>query len=188
MPHIPIPDNLPGIRGLMAFRPEAAKPLNELVDVLLRKPNSLTSAERELIATYVSSQNDCYYCQTIHGAIAANDLGGNEELVLQVKKDFEGAGISDKLKALLVIAGKVQQGGKNVTAEDVEQARQRGASDREIHDTVLIAAAFCMYNRYVDGLATVAPQDPDFYRSRAAMITRDGYVHVNREFQATQKR
>ncbi len=187
MPHIPIPDNLPGIRGLMAFRPEAAKPLNELVDVLLRQPNSLTSGERELIATYVSSRNDCYYCQTIHGAIAAHDLGGNEELVLQVKKDFEGAEISDKLKALLVIAGKVQQGGKNVTAEDVAQARQRGASDREIHDTVLIAAAFCMYNRYVDGLATLAPQDPDFYRARAAVITRDGYVHVNRELQATYK-
>ena len=186
MPHIPIPENLTGIRGLMAFRPETAKPLNEVVDVLLRQPNSLTSAERELIATYVSSRNDCFYCQTIHGAIAANDLGGNEELVLQVKKDFEASAVSDKLKALLVIAGKVQQGGKCVTPDDVEQARQRGATDQEIHDTVLIAAAFCMYNRYVDGLATVASQDPAFYRDRAVQITRDGYVHVNREFQVTR--
>lgn len=183
MPHIPIPGDLPGIRGLMAFRPEAAKPLNELVDVLLRQPNTLTPAERELIATYVSSQNDCFYCQTIHGAIAAHDLGNKEDIVLNVKRDFQSAPISDKLKALLVIAGKVQKGGKNVTTEDVEQARKQGATDKEIHDTVLIAAAFCMYNRYVDGLATIAPTDPQFYRDRAEIICETGYVHVNREFQ-----
>lgn len=185
MPHIPIPQNMFGIRGLMAFRPAASKPLNELVDVLLRQPNSLTSAERELIATYVSSENDCHYCQTIHGAIAAHDLEGNEELVRQVKLNFQAAGISAKLKALLVIAGQVQQGGKQVTAEAVAQAREEGATDEEIHDTVLIAAAFCMYNRYVDGLATVAPDDPDFYRQRAAKICETGYSDVNKEFQAT---
>jgi uncharacterized peroxidase-related enzyme len=188
MPHITIPQNLFGIRGLMAFRPAAAKPLNELVDVLLRQPNSLTSGERELIATYVSSENDCYYCQTIHGAIAAHDLEGNEDLVRHVKRDFQAADISDKLKALLVIAGKVQRGGKHVTASDVEQARRQGATEMEIHDTVLIAAAFCMYNRYVDGLATLAPEDPEFYRNRAAQICRDGYIQVNKEFQATQSR
>ncbi len=175
MPHIPIPENLFGIRGLMAFRPETAKPLNELVDVMLRQPNSLTSGERELIATYVSSENDCFYCQTIHGAIAAQDLGGNEDLVRQTKKDFRSADVSDKLKALLVIAGKVQKGGKHVTAADVEQARREGATDVEIHDTVLIAAAFCMFNRYVDGLATWAPEDPQFYRERGAHLAKHGY-------------
>lgn len=188
MPHIPIPDDLPGIRGLMAFRPEAAKPLNELVEVLLHEPHTLTPGERELIATYVSSQNDCYYCQTIHGAIAACHLDGNEELVFQTKKDFQSAPVSEKLKALLAIAGKVQKGGKNVTPEDVARAREQGATDQEIHDTVLIAAAFCMYNRYVDGLATLAPKDPEFYRDRASRIVRDGYVNVNRQFMATQAR
>lgn len=183
MPHIQIPQELPGIRGLMAFRPEASKPLNELVDVLLRQPNSLSSGERELIATFVSSENDCYYCQTIHGAIAANDLGGNEELVGMVKRDFRTAPVSDKLKALLAIAGKVKQSGKNVTADDVSLARAQGATDTEIHDTVLIAAAFCMFNRYVDGLATTASTDPEFYRARASVICRDGYSGVNAEFQ-----
>lgn len=187
MPHISIPDNLPGIRGLMAFRPETSKPLNELVDVLLRQPNSLTSAERELIATYVSSENDCRYCQTIHGAIAAHDLSGNEELVLHVKRDFSSASISPKLKALLVIAGQVREGGRKVQAEDIEKARQQGATDKEIHDTVLIAAAFCMFNRYVDGLATVAPSDPDFYSTRAAQICANGYSQVNKDFQTTRK-
>lgn len=185
MPHIPIPEDLFGIRGLMAFRPAASKPLNELVDVLLRQPNSLMPAERELIATYVSSQNDCFYCQTIHGAIAAHDLDGNEDLVRQVKLNFSSADISHKLKALLVIAGQVQKGGKHVTTQAVEAARAEGATDNEIHDTVLIAAAFCMYNRYVDGLATVASEDPDFYRQRAAQICQTGYSQVNKEFQAT---
>jgi uncharacterized peroxidase-related enzyme len=178
MPHIPLP-NLPGIRGPMAFRPETSKPLNELVEVLLRHPNSLTAGERELIATYVSSQNNCHYCQSIHGAIAAAHLNGDEEVVQCVKDDFQSAEISPKLKALLTIAGKVQQDGKLVTPEDVSAAREEGATDLEIHDTVLIAAAFCMYNRYVDGLATVQPQDPSLYRERGKMVARDGYVAAN---------
>ena len=178
MPHIPLP-NLPGIRGPMAFRPETSKPLNELVEVLLRGPGSLSPGERELIATYASSQNHCHYCQSIHGAIAAAHLGGDEELVQSVKTDFHSAEISPKLKELLTIAGKVQQDGKNVTPEDVQRARDQGATDLEIHDTVLIAAAFCMYNRYVDGLATVQPQDPALYRERGKMVARDGYVAAN---------
>jgi uncharacterized peroxidase-related enzyme len=178
MPHIALP-NLPGIRGPMAFRPETSKPLNELVEVLLRHPNSLSQGERELIATYVSSENNCHYCQSIHGAIAAAHLEGNEAVVEEVKGDFDRAAISPKLKALLRIAGKVQQDGKNVTAADVEAAREEGATDLEIHDTVLIAAAFCMFNRYVDGLGTVQPRDPELYRERGKMVARDGYVAAN---------
>lgn len=178
MPHISLP-NLPGIRGPMAFRPETSKPLNELVEVLLRHPNSLSQGERELIATFVSSQNNCRYCQSIHGAIAAAHLDGNEELVQCVKDDFNSADVSQKLKALLAIAGKVQQDGKKLTEADVQAARDQGATDLEIHDTVLIAAAFCMYNRYVDGLATVQPKDPDLYRQRGKMVARDGYVAAN---------
>jgi uncharacterized peroxidase-related enzyme len=178
MPHIPLPADLPGIRGLLAYRPETAKPLSELAQALLHDAHSLSRAERELIATYVSSENDCYYCQTSHGAIAAWNLGGNEELVQHVKTDFENADIPEKLKALLVIAGKVRQSGKNVLVEDVERARRRGATDLEIHDAVLIAAAFCMFNRYVDGLATWAPTDLDGYRDRAAAVARDGYMRV----------
>jgi uncharacterized peroxidase-related enzyme len=162
----------------MAFRPETAKPLNELVDVLLRGAHTLSPGERELIATFVSAQNDCRYCQTIHGAIAAHHLNGDEDLVRRVKHDFQHAAISDKLKALLVIAGKTAAGGKQVTANDVERARQLGATDLEIHDTVLIAAAFCMFNRYVDGLATWAPDDPDFYRQRAALVAEHGYTQA----------
>jgi uncharacterized peroxidase-related enzyme len=186
MPHIALPEGLTGIRAGMAFRPETAKPLNELVEVLLHQPNTLTPGERELIATYVSSQNDCYYCQTIHGAIAAaslpNQLDENEALVRKVKQDFQHAGICEKLKALLVIAGQVQKGGKNVTAEAVEAARDLGATDLEIHDTVLIAAAFCMYNRYVDGLATWQPQDEEMYRERGKKVAREGYVTVSKEY------
>jgi uncharacterized peroxidase-related enzyme len=182
MPHIALPEGLPGIRGAMAFRPETAKPLNELVEVLLVGPSTLTPGERELIATYVSSLNDCYYCQTIHGAIAAAHLNGDEELVRRVKADFQHADVSDKLKALLVIAAKVQRGGKNVTAADVEHARSLGATDVEIHDTVLIAAAFCMYNRYVDGLATTQPRDEALYRERGKVVARDGYVTVSKTY------
>jgi uncharacterized peroxidase-related enzyme len=175
MAHIRLPEELPGIRGAMAFRPETAKPLNELVEILLHQPNTLTPGERELIATYVSYLNDCYYCQTIHGAIAAASLDDNEDLVKRVKADFQHANISEKLKALLVIAGKVQKGGKNVTVQDVEAARSQGATDLEIHDTVLIAAAFCMYNRYVDGLGTWQPRDESLYDAMGKHLADHGY-------------
>ena len=185
MPHIKLPEGLQGIRSAMAFRPETAKPLNELAEILLHQPNSLTPGERELIATYVSYRNDCYFCQTVHGAIAAAHLDGDEELVRQVKADFQHADISAKLKTLLVIAARVQQGGKNVTTADVEAARREGATDSEIHDTVLIAAAFCMYNRYVDGLATWQPHDEALYRERGKKTAREGYVEMSREYLGT---
>lgn len=174
MTYIDLPEGLPGIRGPMAYRPETAKPLNELVNVLLHEAHSLSPGERELIATYVSAENDCHFCQTIHGAIAAHHLG-DEDLVQSVKHDFQQAGISDKLKALLAIAGKVQKGGKHVRSEDVEHARKLGATDLEVHDTVLIAAVFCMCNRYVDGLATWAPEGPEYYRERAPKVAAEGY-------------
>lgn len=178
MPHIQLAEGLPGIRSLFAFRPETAKPLCELADVLLHASGTLTPGERELIATYVSSQNDCHYCQTTHGAIAAHHLGGDEALVLEVKRDFEHAGVSAKLKALLNLAGKVQRGGQQVHPEDIERSRIEGATDQEIHDTVLIAAAFCMYNRYVDGLATWAPPEIPGYRERAAHVAEHGYLGI----------
>jgi uncharacterized peroxidase-related enzyme len=177
MAHITLPEGLPGIIGLLAFRPETAKPMSTLSEFLLRGPNSLTSAEREIIATYTSSQNGCYFCQMGHGAAAAHHLGGNLELIDAVKRDFRTAPISDKLKALLAIAGQVQKGGKHVTAEDIDRARQVGATDLEIHDTVLIAAAFCMYNRYVDGLGTWAPKGPEAYLAMGARLAEQGYVH-----------
>lgn len=178
MPHIALSPDLPGIRGAMAFRPETARPLNALVEVLLTGPSTLSRGERELIATYVSSRNCTHYCHSIHGAIAAAHFGGNEVLVKQVKTDFTQADISPKLKTLLVISGKVQQDGKLVTTADIDAARSEGATDMEIHDTVLIAAAFCMYNRYVDGLATWAPDDPAYYRDRGEYLAREGYSSI----------
>ena len=180
MPHISLPQGLPGITSGFAFRPETAKPMRELAHVLLHGPNSLSPAERELIATYVSSQNDCYFCQTSHGAAAAAHLGQNAETVIQVKHDFSRADISEKLKALLVIAGEVQQGGKHVSPASVQEARRLGATDVEIHDTVLIAAAFCMYNRYVDGLATWQPHDDEMYRAMGQRLAESGYAEPPR--------
>ena len=179
MAHINLPEGLPGIRGPMAFRPETSKPLNELAEVLLRSENSLTRGERELIATYVSSLNDCFFCQNAHGGIAQHYMQCDINFIDAIKKDYQSTPISDKLKSLLSIAGSVQKGGKNVTPEQVEKAKALGATDREIHDTVLIAAAFCMFNRYVDGLGTWAPQDRDIYVQRGPRRAEEGYLNFD---------
>ena len=176
MAHIELNNDLPGIRGLMAYRPETEAPLNALAEMLLRNDdNTLTRGERELIGAYVSYLNDCFFCQNVHGAMAGHYLGCNIDQIDQVKKDFKSTDLSNKMKTLLSIAGSVQKGGKNVTEQQVQEARDAGATDKEIHDTVLIAAAFCMFNRYVDGLATWAPEDRQFYINRAPQRALDGY-------------
>lgn len=179
MAHIQLSEDLPGIRGPMAFRPETAKPLNELAEVLLRSENSLTRGERELIATHVSYLNNCFFCQNAHGGLAQHYLGCDLEQMDKMKINPESSLISDKLKALLVIAASVQKGGKHVTSEQIDKAKALGATDIEIHDTVLIAAAFCMFNRYVDGLGTWAPQDRMFYVNRAKARAEEGYANYN---------
>lgn len=176
MPHISLPEGLPGITSAFAYRPETAVHMRALVEELMRGPNSLSSGEREMIATYVSTRNNCHFCQASHRAAAANHLDGNYELVDAVRNDPDSAEISTKLKNLLKIAGKVQISGKEVTSEDIEAARAEGATDREIHDTVLIAAAFSMFNRYVDGLATFTPVDHDVYDVMGKRMAHQGYV------------
>ena len=179
MPHIALPEGFPGITGGFAFRPDTARPMRELAETLLRGPSTLTSGEREMIATFVSHRNECDFCELSHRAAAAHHLDGNYELVDAVKRDPEGAPVSSKLKALLAIAGKVQQDGKLVTAADVDRARSAGATDLEIHDAVLIAAAFSMFNRYVDGLATFTPKDPAAYDAMGRRMAKEGYVRPN---------
>lgn len=164
MAHIDVPEGVPGIRSLVMFRPETGKYLYDLAQVLLRGESPLSQADRELIAAYVSKRNDCIFCLSSHAAAARCLYGDEEAIVDDVLKDMRRSAISDKLKALLHVAGKVQILGKEVTSEDIDAAKKEGATDKEIHDTVLIAAAFCMFNRYVDGLASLTPTDPEAYK------------------------
>jgi uncharacterized peroxidase-related enzyme len=176
MAHINVPEGIPGIRSLVMFRPETGGPLYELVQVLLRGQSTLSEAERELIAAFVSSRNDCMFCMSSHAAASRYLFKDKKGVVDLVLEDYLSAPISEKLKALLNVAGKVQQSGKAVTDADVEKAKQLGATDREIHDTVLIAATFCMFNRYVDGLASLTPTDPAVYEEMGNRLGEKGYV------------
>src|SRR6185312_15803991 len=176
MAHINVPEGVPGIRSLVMFRPETGKPLYELAQVLLRGESPLSEAERELIAAYVSKRNDTIFCMMSHAAASKALYGDEKKIVDDVLKDMHQANISDKMKALLNIAGKVQVLGKEVTQQDVDAARNEGATDKEIHDTVLIAAAFSMFNRYVDGLASFTPTDPAEYDEMGKRMAEKGYA------------
>jgi len=183
MPHIDLPEGLPGITAGFAFRPETAKPMRELAHILLHTAGNpgFTSGDRELIASFVSSRNTCFFCQTSHGAAAAHLNEGGADVVDAVCKDYDSAPISNKLKALLAIAGQVQIDGKRVTPELIDQARSAGATDLDIHDTVLIAAAFCMYNRYVDGLGTWQPQNGQMYVEMGRRMAEKGYSSASED-------
>lgn len=169
-------EELPGIVGLLDFRKDTGALLNRLAETLLRGDSTLTSGERELIASFVSHKNDCHFCHSSHGAAAAAHLGKDVDLLDDIKAGIKETPVSPKMRTLLTIAGKVQQGGKNVTEADIEAAKAEGATDEELHDTVLIAAAFCMYNRYVDGLGTWAPPGNEPYREMGRRLAEVGYV------------
>ena len=177
MAHIQLNDeNLPGIIGLLHYSPQTAKPLNELAEVLLVEDSTLTRAERELIASSVSHWNDCHFCHTSHGAAAAALMEQPVSLLTDIKNGLQQTEVSPKMRALLDIAKQVQKGGKHVTTSHIEKAREEGATDKEIHDAVLIAAAFCMYNRYVDGLATWAPEQDEAFMPIGEMLAQNGYT------------
>ncbi len=168
-------EQLPGIVGLLDYSPATAKPLLDLANALLREDSTLTRTEREIIAASVSYRNDCHFCHTSHAAAAVAHAGAGVSMIDDIKQGLVDTKVSDKLKALLNIAHHVQQGGKNVTSEDIWLARENDATDKEIHDTVLIAAAFCMYNRYVDGLGTWAPKENEAYLEMGRNIADHGY-------------
>jgi len=176
MAFIDVPEGVPGIRSLVMFRPETGQHLYSLVQVLLRSDSPLSPAERELIATHVSSRNNCQFCRDSHAAAAREFFGENRDIVDCVIHNKPTIEISLKLSALLNIAAKVQINGKEVLPEDIAQARHNGATDRDIHDTVLIAATFSMLNRYVDGLATLTPTDPAEYEEMGKRLASRGYV------------
>jgi uncharacterized peroxidase-related enzyme len=178
MPYIDLPAGYPGIRSLFMYSPQTALPLNHLVQTLLWNPDTstLTPGERELIATYTSSLNHCKYCCTTHGVIAKYQLGGDDTLVRTVVSDPTFGDLSDKMKALLTIAAKVQDSGKSVSGADVQKAKDAGATEKEVHDAVLIAAAFCMFNRYVDGLGTWAPDNEEVYEAIGKQRAAEGYM------------
>jgi uncharacterized peroxidase-related enzyme len=176
VPHIDLPP-LPGIAGLLAGHPEFAGPLNSLAEALLRGPSPLTPAHRETIAAYVSRRNECTFCAETHGAVA-RQLARNGADPASAPAGEDPAETDPRLRALLAIAEKVRVDGRSVTAEDIARAREAGADDRAIHDTVLIAAAFSMFNRYVDGLDTLTPKDPALYERRAQTLAEHGYLHV----------
>lgn len=175
MPHIDLEGHLPGVTGLLEYRKDTAAPIRDLTQLLLRGSSTLSEGERELIATVVSHGNQCRFCTTAHAAVT-NVLLGETDTVEAVKQDIETAPISEKMKALLSIAALVQKSGKLVTEKEASRAKAAGATDLEIHDTVLIAALFSMYNRYVDGLATNMPGEAHYFNGLAERLTTQGYI------------
>lgn len=186
MPHIQLEEHLPGVTGLLEYRKDSAQPIRELTQFLLRGPSTLTEGERELIATIVSHSNECQFCTTAHTA-AADKLLGECNTSQAVKVDIESAPVGEKIKALLVIAKQVQESGKSVTTDSVARARNAGATDIEIHDTVLIAALFCLYNRYVDGLATRLPDTSEYYQTLADRLVTTGYNRLPQGYDHLKK-
>jgi uncharacterized peroxidase-related enzyme len=172
MPHIPLSDDLPGIRGLLAFKPASGATVTQLIEQLLRGESPLSPADRERIATHVSQLNECEFCARSHAATIPH-LDAQVAAGGSVSTDPGG---TPRLSALLDLAGEVTRGGRYVTSATLARARAAGASDEDIHDTALIAAAFCMLNRYVDGLAAITPTDDAAYDEMGVRMAAHGYL------------
>ena len=176
-----LPD-VPGILAAMRLTPSLERHLRGLADALLVEDfpgATISRAERELIATAVSAGNDCFYCMDSHGAFASELLGREgaravSDLVDGIKAGGSD-GLSPKLAALVAIARGVRRDPRAVARAEVERALEEGATDADTQLAVLIAAAFCMYNRMVDGLRAPTPPSAEAFRERAAQIAEHGY-------------
>jgi uncharacterized peroxidase-related enzyme len=186
MPHIELESHLPGITGLLEYRKDTGEPIRDLTQILMRGPSTLTEAERELIATIVSHGNQCRFCTTAHAA-AADLLLGDKTTTQMMREDIASAPVSEKMKALLTIASLTGKNGKLVTPEIIEKAKAEGATDREIHDTVLIAALFSLYNRYVDGMATTMPDNDAYFDVLADRLVNHGYTRLPQGYDHLKK-
>lgn len=181
MPHIDVEKDVPGIRSLVLFRPESGQHLYALAQALLRGESPIAVADRELIAAYVSSLNDCNFCMNSHAAAAKCLYDEDETIVDDLLRNKSSAQLSPRLKALLNIAAKIRVGGSEVSTQDIAIARDAGADDREIHDAVLIAVVFCLFNRYVDGLASFTPSDPKAYEAMGQRMAAYGYLFPKKQ-------
>lgn len=178
MPYIETKNSTVGIRGLMEFKSSTGIPLAQLAQSLLAGPSPLSRFERELIGSYVCAKNKCEFCSNSHFAIAEALSSPEERQALQAVKngDILNSSLSKKMQVLLKIAGLVQESGRLMNSRLAQEARDQGASDEEIHDAVLIAAAFAMYNRYVDGLGALLPENPNLYHEVGQVIAEQGYL------------
>jgi uncharacterized peroxidase-related enzyme len=165
---------VPGIRALFTYRPDTAVPLRALAQTILRGPSPISEGHREVIAAYVSALNVCHFCASSHGGAAAALLDDRD--VVAAALAGEPIPVDDKLSALLAVAAAVQRGGRFLDPAIVAQAREFGVTETELHDTVLIAAAFSMYNRYVDGLRPHVPTDAAVYEQMGERLAATGYA------------
>ena len=175
MAHVTLNSDLPGITGLLNTWPLPGEPIRDLTQYILRGENSLSEGERELIASMVCVGNSCQFCSNAHIAAAARYIGSKETVNAILQQPFGGE-VDNRIAHLLEISGAVGISGSLVTESMIESAKQAGATDLEIHDTIMIAALFSFYNRYVDGLATDLPENESYYEMLADRLTTSGYV------------
>ncbi len=176
MAHLNLPAGLPGIIGPMTAYPHTAKHLNGLAESLLVEDTpTFTKAERELVAAYVSNLNQCIFCSESHGAVA--DVHAKVSGLSRAVWNNPGhEAIDEKMRAMLIVAKKVQSDARTVLKTDIDIVVDLGATERDAHDLILIAAAFCMFNRYVDGLGTFAPpRNDEAYLGMGQMLATKGY-------------
>jgi uncharacterized peroxidase-related enzyme len=182
-----LPD-APGITAAIRLTPGLGIHLRGLADELLVHDfpgATLSRAEREMIAAATSAANDCFFCMDSHAAHATALLerGGATEFVPVLDEIKLGSfeRLDDKMRALIEIAGKVRREARDLTAADVAVAQAAGATDADVQLAVLIAAAFSMYNKMVEGFRAKTPPNVEVYRGRAAEIADHGYsVPVDR--------
>ena len=176
-----LPD-APGILTALRLTPNLGIHLRGLADELLVNDfpgATLVRAEREMLATAVSAGNNCFYCMDSHGAFATAllELMGAEERtpLIDAIKDGSSEGFDDKMRALLHIARTVRREPRDLASRDVDAAHEAGATDADVQLAVLIASAFSMYNRLVEGFRARTAPTPEAYRARSGEIAAHGY-------------
>lgn len=191
-PIIETGNSLPGIIGLMKYRPETAVPLNALADVLLRSLEStLTRGEREFVFAAASYANECEFCAGVHAQCAAihldneKNVNGSADALMELLRIQGPCAVADdtdqgerlhQLAHLAAVVATRRGLDLRLSMAETHDLFAKVLSPQEIHDAVLIASSACMYNRYVDAMNTDIPEHDGFYKEASQMLTSKGYV------------
>ena len=164
-----------GLLQVFQAFPEATRPLLSYHEVLMRGESPLSAAERELIAAYVSSLNNCNYCRAVHSQTAVA-LGMSGEVLANVISNPQNTDIDPHMRPGLDFIRKLTLSPCEIAAEDVDAIFAAGWDERAVHDATAICGLFNLMNRLVNGLGIEAPES--YTKLAAQRLAQGGYAQL----------
>ena len=165
--HFGRPD-VPGILKCFATHPPLLEHMMALSESLIFSEGFLTRRHKEMIATLVSSQNDCAYCADSHGFMLRMNGGSAETLCAIQENKLRSPSLSEAEQALLAFVEKINGNSQAIGPADILSIREAGWDDAQIAEAIHVAALFATFNRVVNAFGLPSQGLLPLYESQVA--------------------